>query len=185
MQTNSNKIIIVLLVVVIIILGYFAFFKNKQTNNSVVVPTGQTQTNQNPNGPDYQPNGNPVVNQQTSDYKTYQGNGFSFNYDSSAILKSSVHPEAYNTSLVQLTEGKESTSVIYYPDVTISNFNTNKTTGSTSINGKTFFYNDVLVEGGNTSRTYFYRVGNKVIVISTPSYQNQTSLVDLGSIEVK
>ena len=61
MQTNSNKIVIVLLVIAVLVLGYFAFFKNRKTNDGVVVPQGQTQTNQNPNGPDYQLNPKPVI----------------------------------------------------------------------------------------------------------------------------
>ena len=60
---NKNSIIIGMLAVLIILAAYIAFFKkgNDATkNNEVVTPTGQTQTNQNPNGPDYQPNQAPV-----------------------------------------------------------------------------------------------------------------------------
>ena len=55
---NKNSIIIGMLAVLIILAAYIAFFKkgNDATkNDEVVTPTGQTQTNQNPNGPDYQP----------------------------------------------------------------------------------------------------------------------------------
>jgi hypothetical protein len=56
---NKNIIIIGMLAVLIIIVCYIAFFKkgnDEIKNDYVVTPTGQTQTNQNPNGSDYQPN---------------------------------------------------------------------------------------------------------------------------------
>ena len=71
MQPNNNsKINTVLLIILIILvaLGIFMFFIKKDSTDTnpenTVTPTGQTQTNQNPNGPDYQPSGNPTQNNQ-------------------------------------------------------------------------------------------------------------------------
>jgi hypothetical protein len=72
-KKSKNPIVIGMLAVLIILAVYIAFFKKDSTDSAVIgddssmFPTGQTQTNQNPTGADYQPGTNtPPTNTQSN-----------------------------------------------------------------------------------------------------------------------
>ncbi len=66
MQNKNNKIIIVFLIILVLVLGYFLFRTEEAKAPedgiaNIPIPSGFTQTNLNPNGPDYQPQGHPSI----------------------------------------------------------------------------------------------------------------------------
>ncbi len=71
---NNSKTNTVLLVILIILVSIGLFFlindKEENDNNDISTPTGQTQTNNNPNGPDYIP----YANSSTEDFYLDEAN---------------------------------------------------------------------------------------------------------------
>lgn len=64
--TNGSSKLNTILLIILILIGLFCSWKlvakDKEVPDDQTAPIGQTQTNQNPNGPDYQPNNTVPVN---------------------------------------------------------------------------------------------------------------------------
>lgn len=181
---NKNSIIIGMLAVLVILAAYIAFFKkgnDEIKNNEVVTPTGQTQTNQNPTGADYQPNQNTTPENPTTTtpaVNSYNDHGYSFSYSTTSTIRSGSIPGGY---YAELTAPGDFVSVKFYPGALPSTYNSAFFTQSTMINGKTFKYGDVQT-GGGVSRTYQYQKNGKTITIQLS--HTTSTLIDLGSIEI-
>ncbi len=180
MQNNNSKLNTALLVILIIFVAIGAWFlvhKKGGTGGENIVdtqtetPNTQTQTNQNPNGPDYQPNKN---------IKTYSADGFSFNYDASGSVnsvKSGITQDGSAYAEILDSGNKIVNTLHFYAGTLPPNFRPEFYTGTTIINGKTFYYGDVQTNGG-VVREYMYKENGKTLLIQ------DSDLIDLGSVEI-
>ncbi len=128
------KTILIILVLVLGV-GFLIWNKPATTTNvtTTVVPSGQTTTNTNPNGPDYQPNREPVTTVDTSvsanvsvgTTKTFKITGSNFSFDPKQITvkkgdtvkitfvnTNGVHDfkiDAFNAATKQISAGQQET----------------------------------------------------------------------------